>query len=71
MLRALDRLPIPVGATGGAASEIWNRVNGDYGRIFGTMPRHHFETLNDPKADPDQLVGAAAGILAWSKKHGP
>jgi hypothetical protein len=63
MLRALGRTPIPVGATGGAAAETWKAVVTEYTGVFGTMPRRSFELLNNPKATPDQLVGAVEDIL--------
>src|SRR5437763_4109590 len=44
---AANRYPIPIGATGGAAAELWKRVSANYDRVFGKMPRRLFDPLND------------------------
>jgi hypothetical protein len=65
------RTPIPIGATGGAASEIWARVNAEYARFYGKMPRKQFDELNKGNATPSELVGAVGEILSWLKTNDP
>lgn len=70
MLKKLGRIPIPIGATGGAAQEIWDAVNADYAAIFGRMPRRAFDVLNNVDATSEQIVDAVAVILKWIKDKG-
>ena len=42
----LGRFPIPVGATGGAAAEIWSLIDKDYENYVGRLPRKLFKALN-------------------------
>jgi hypothetical protein len=65
------RYPIPIGATGGAASEIWQRVSTDYDRILGKMPRKLFDPLNDSKLGLKEMIAALENILDWLKKNDP
>jgi len=69
MLRRLARTPIPIGATGGAAAEIWEAVSNDYETVFGPMPRRSFDLLNDRNQPPEKLVSAVGDILDWLRKH--
>jgi hypothetical protein len=65
----LNRFPVPVGATGGAASDIWRTIKGDYAKYVGTLPRKLFDLLNDVAATPDQLVQAVKSVLEWLAAH--
>lgn len=40
---AAGRSPVPIGATGGAAAQIWAKVNAKYAKFYGDMPREHFD----------------------------
>jgi hypothetical protein len=65
------RYPIPIGATGGAAAEIWQRVARDYERYLGKMPRKFFDALNDRGCSVDALSEAVEQILDWLQKNDP
>jgi hypothetical protein len=68
---AAQRYPIPIGATGGAAAEIWKRVSSDYDRIYGKMPRKLFDPLNDPALSEKKFLAALDNLLDWLKKNDP
>ena len=70
IIRSMDRLPIPIGCTGGTASELWSRVDANYKSVFGRMPRKDFLKLNDGSASPETLARAVWSILDWNTKHG-
>jgi hypothetical protein len=67
IIARLGRSPVPVGATGGAAAEIWRQIDKDYDRFFNTMPRNLFQALNDDGAGPEDLVKAVGRVLEWHK----
>ena len=69
MMRALDRIPVPVGSTGGAAEEIWRLVDRDYKVVFGKMPRKLFEALNDHGLDTQDMVRAVGAVVEWLGKN--
>lgn len=64
--RRLDRLCIPIGATGGAASEIWKRMKA--ARRGRRLPGNVFARLNDLHARPSELVDAVEKILDWYER---
>ncbi len=66
--RALNRLPIPIGATGGAAAEIWHNVSANYSSYYGTMNRKVFDKLNDGALSAGELVECVKTILDWADK---
>lgn len=66
---AAKRIPIPIAATGGAAEEIWRRVNTDYRRYCGKLPKRLFKALNDATASPDGLAKTVEEILVWLKQN--
>ncbi|KQL33557.1 hypothetical protein AN960_21025 [Bacillus sp. FJAT-25509] len=50
---------IPVGATGFAAKDLWNRVNNDFEKYYPnttTDIRKAFDSLNDEKLSKDELI---------------
>ncbi|MBV9491421.1 MAG: SIR2 family protein [Verrucomicrobia bacterium] len=61
--RRFRRLPIPIGATGGAAEEIWKAVDHEYDRFLPAKVRPDFNRLNRPGQTPKQLARAVEGIL--------
>ncbi|CAA2159876.1 hypothetical protein MBRA_05056 [Methylobacterium brachiatum] len=69
MMRALNRIPVPVGNTGGAAAEVWALVEADYETVFGPMPRKLFAALNDPALDATETVKAVETVLVWLAKN--
>jgi hypothetical protein len=68
---AAQRYPIPIGVTGGAATEIWVRVASDYDVIFGKMPRRLFQPLNDAALSAKELLAALDDLLDWLNKNDP
>lgn len=60
-----DRFPIPVAATGGAAAEIWRRIDADYARHVGMLPRALFDALNDDTAATGEMIATVGKILDW------
>lgn len=68
---AARRYPVPIGATGGAAAEIWKRVSADYGRLYGKMPRKLFDPLNDSAIGDRKLLSTLSDLLDWLKKNDP
>lgn len=67
---AAKRIPIPIAATGGAAEAIWRRVNSDYRRYCGKLPKKLFNALNDASASPERLAKTVEEILVWLKQNG-
>lgn len=68
----LGRVPIPVGATGGAAATIWTTVNADRGMYhLGGLPQADFDALNAGGATPEELVIAVGRVLKWIHDHPP
>lgn len=62
--RAQGRYPIPLGATGWAAREIWERVAADFDAIFPSgTPRAPFDRLGDASASDDALLDAAFALI--------
>jgi hypothetical protein len=62
--RKAGAYPIPIGASGSAAKQIWSRVSKDFDSIFppGT-PKKAFQILADKKAGPGQLLDAVFSLL--------
>lgn len=64
---AQGKVPIPIGVSGHAALEIWNRVNADRTKYYGKKAAKiakPFAALNDPKVSDDKLVEAVFEIVA-------
>jgi Sir2- and TIR-associating SLOG family/SIR2-like domain len=62
-------LPIPLGATGGAALKIWGMVSRQYHKFYGTMPRKHFDRLNDKSLSISDLTKSVEKILDWAAQN--
>jgi hypothetical protein len=65
------RYPVPIGASGGAALAIWQRVAADYPRYLGSLPRYLFDALNDRAAPPDAIAKTVEQILVWLRTNDP
>jgi len=57
------RLIIPIGATGGAAQEIWKKMKGQSDSGKYPWSRKDFDLLNVKAASPDEVVAAFERIL--------
>jgi hypothetical protein len=64
LTREMDRYPIPIGASGHAARQIWQEVMASLDKFFpfGGV-REHFETLGKPDSTNEQLVEAVFKII--------
>ena len=66
MARAEGIFPIPIGATGNQAKELWDRMRADLGQYYGDATADvepHFAALNDPKRSAEELADAAVRIV--------
>ena len=62
--RQMNKMPIPIGATGFAAREIWQEVNRHLPEIYsGLIDPGLFQKLNDPSLDNKEIVEAAFTIM--------
>ena len=61
--RQLGRAIIPVGATGGAATEIWRQIDAAFNDHWPKALRKDFDLLNDETRPPEDLVGAVGRFL--------
>jgi len=63
------KIPIPVGATGHVAAELWNEVTTDLKRYFGDKNvANHFKILNDSSKTDDEIVKAIFAIIELCNK---
>lgn len=62
--RIAGAYPIPIGATGWVARQIWDSINTRFETVFpaGT-PRAPFEALQDEAASPSELLGSAFELI--------
>jgi len=62
--KKLNRYPIPIGATGYAAKEIWDEVSASLGKYYpkGGV-QEHFKTLGDESSSNEELVNAVFSII--------
>lgn len=64
--------PIPVGATGSAAKQIWETVTGNLGRYYpGGGVKGHFQTLGNEGKSNQDLVEAIFAIIKRVKRQHP
>jgi hypothetical protein len=62
--KQLRLYPIPIGATGHAAQQIWNEVHADLDTFYPEKGiKTHFETLNNPKKSNAELLEAIFAII--------
>jgi hypothetical protein len=64
--REMGKYPIPIGATGWAARQVWEEVRAAFDKVFpaGT-PRKAFEKLGDESASTGALVTAAFQLIHY------
>lgn len=68
----LGKLPIPIGATGYAAAEIWRKVDQDRASVYrDIVPQDMYNKLNDPDATVDDLVKTTLDIMTLVKESWP
>jgi hypothetical protein len=64
LLVKLERVPIPIGASGSAAQALWNQVRGDMTRYYGRADvAQELDTLNDPTKTDEAFMDAIFGII--------
>jgi hypothetical protein len=64
IVRALKKIPVPIGATGFAAGRIWREVDAAFDDIYrGRVQREAFTALNDAAKTNAHLVDAAFAVI--------
>lgn len=53
---------IPIASTGGAAQQIWNEIDRDFGSYMPKKARKHFNTLKTSR-DPSEIAGAVDSLI--------
>jgi Sir2- and TIR-associating SLOG family/SIR2-like domain len=67
--KQLQLYPIPVGATGHAAKQIWDEVYAKLDTFYpGKGVKTHFETLNNPKKSNKELIEAIFAIIKRARQ---
>lgn len=62
--KAMKKYPIPIGATGHAARQIWDEVNASLNSFYPkTGFKQHFETLGDENSSDEQIIDAVLSII--------
>lgn len=65
LVRSLGKVPVPIGATGWAAEEIWNTVNKNQGTYFGARDvAAQLKVLGEPAHSDDEYIKAIFGIIS-------
>ena len=59
----IGRAVIPVGATGGAAAEVWRKTEVDFDKHWPKAMRKEFDLLNDAARSPEDLVRGVGRFL--------
>jgi hypothetical protein len=60
----LNKIPIPIGATGFAARHIWEKIEPDIDTVYsGQVPHHLFQKLNDPGLGNSELLDTVFTIM--------
>lgn len=64
IVRAMQKVPIPIGATGFAAREIWNELREEREEIYGGhVGPDLYDRLNDSSLSGEELVGVVFEIM--------
>ena len=67
--RGQGKMIVPIGATGHIAKEIWQEINADLTKHYGSANvADSFATLDDASASPEKLVKATIDILKQLEK---
>lgn len=70
--RSLHRPVIPIGATFGAARELWRQMKRDPNALHPSIPRAEFELLGDVTATPNKSGWRCAQSWArWCERVVP
>jgi Sir2- and TIR-associating SLOG family/SIR2-like domain len=69
--KRLKRVLLPIGATGGAAKKIWDKVAADLAALCPHISRKDFDLLNDPKQTPKALASIVGKVIAAVDKAVP
>jgi hypothetical protein len=69
LAKADGHVLIPVPATGGAAAEIWSRMEAQLSDFFGSADvSKEFEILKDPAREENEWVEAIFSIVAKARR---
>lgn len=69
--KRLQRILIPIGATGGAAQTIWNLVGKELSKWCPYISRKDYGRLNEMKRKPKELAQIVGRVIAAADKAGP
>ncbi|RKG63927.1 hypothetical protein D7V80_28840 [Corallococcus sp. CA054B] len=66
LARARGVYPIPIGATGGVAEQVWNEIAPRLTEVYpGQFPNEAFNRLNDKSLNDDTLLDAAFELIHY------
>ncbi len=66
-----QRVLVPIGATGGAAKEIWNQVSEQLDKFCPYISRKDFSLLNDANQKPEAIAHIVGRVITAADKRRP
>jgi hypothetical protein len=69
--KRLQRILLPIGATGGAAQTIWNQVGKELNKWCPHISRKDYDRLNDAEQKPKALAEIVGRVIAAEDKARP
>jgi len=69
--KRFQRILVPIGATGGAAKEIWNQVSKQLSKFCPYISSKDFSLLNDAKQKPEAIAQIVGRVIAAADKGRP
>jgi hypothetical protein len=69
--KRLQRILLPIGATGGAAQTIWNHAGKELNKWCPHISRKDYDRLNDAKQKPKALADIVGRVIAAADKARP
>jgi hypothetical protein len=69
--KRLQRILLPIGATGGAAQTIWKQVGKELNKWCPHISREDYARLNDAKQKPKALADIVGRVIAAADKAPP
>jgi hypothetical protein len=69
--KRFQRILVPIGATGGAAKEIWNQVSKQLSKFCPYISSKDFGLLNDAKQKPEAIAQIVGRVITAADKGRP